>query len=1857
MKRLLAVHLLVTVGLASGCGGVWNDLFGANREGSITSGSDCNRAPLEVIIARAGTACSATNPCPGGSYCDANGVCNWMCYANNECGAGTVCACNGQCLADTPPGTDGGTPPPADLSCSKDATLLYKIKPGTASPPIPNEAFRPCQDDQRCPAGSYCDPSTGNCNWDCHPNVACPSPTQTCDCAGHCVTPNAPPVLGDATCRRREDLDLDVNPRSSFLEGNPAAPATWTRTVLVRLSSPNAALLTGTPPSTTTLVAGAQLYLVPGPNTQINCNGSGTWTSQRCVVTRNIVSALGTTGWRVETLSHAPDPIVTRATIQVQVRAVMPAVVATKWHVTALCPGCKDAPQGLDFRYLPEAQGISASQPVPTWTSNPTLPDNVGYRGTLTINGAADSANPSGQQLTVPVLAKTSTNFLLVADPTHTVSSTGGFVVPPPGATPLPTSTFYNINDPRLLAAARADYNGTLFRDAASGALRGTMSVSAPGFNLLAPIITGTLSLNPLPAGTPLPVVPGEPGYPLNPPYSTNAIWQNAYYYTGINALIGWRYSSFWVSGLYSFDRGVATPVHNAKPPIIGGFDYFGLTNTGIGQEACQTAFLNEYAGGLNRSWWFNGKLYDSTVNVPRLDEFLNFCQLNAIYSTQDRRDNWLPCVDGSGWEQVHRDLQSGVSLAAHCADFRNNQQYSGFPVAKDYPTWLAQDCVRIGGPPTAAGDFRVTIINRTNSVLIGDWNSALYVCPQFKRSFVRLPTAASNTIAQLTDATVPETAFCYDPNRSGSTLLTAGRLADGANADNTLEFSGDLFCRDDNGGLFAPRIFPLLTHADRVARGELYASPTDSADLLDACLTELRKPAGTLGQNDGSQGGAYNAVWSTFTDAKCIHMPLFRYAFNNFWGVMQNPSLREKKMIMHLIKQWIEVHSFLSYQSMEEARLRKVLASATKPETAPVATSTQSPGSLEPINLEEILSLANQSWQLPLDLWAFKQQAVIDTLTSPDYRDWSGTLNVYSTYPERKAHQNQWLGLPVVMVEGLNQQLRLLRAYLQEAALDAYASSSSAPNAARDHALVRYSEAIRTIYLVEGVAADMYARVGSGVAWSDRYLTARDELQALRQDVQRAAIALSRGSNPLGIDEDDLPIFFGDPQGTNSRYFASSDYLMNQWAVPAVSTAQGALNVAREAWLQARNSMIQDRMTATERDRRLNEIKSHEGQRIVENCGLTGIDSQDVLDAMQNGTASGIKIQPETCFIDPACLSRASLTAADLTAKVSQMAVKFRLCTLNETAGYRNLPAPMSTCASMGALVNGCTVGDLFSDFNSASVTADAARRADLVCQARLGFRAPLPSARDLIGSLDSSCYRGKMGAAALQVIAARQDVDIARQNWDSAQQSFELDKTYCSDVEKAEMEASMRATLLQQSLDELAESKFAADFAMTQTDSFFSWAGAAAGFLTNPAGVIPAIGSSVDLGYKQQALLAQDAMDRAQRDYDTAMRLKQANDTIRSCWHTVDKSQLAIATAYAQIARRGTDIITAGLQLSNMVNENLQAIRQGSNDVKREKDRFISTVAHHYWTSEKIDRFNKEFAWAKRMTYLAMRAVEYEFQQSLTLRGDVLTASHPDQLEDALRVIDQEVGTRTINRRRPEESSIVLSLRDDVLALVDHSADAVGERRLTPLRGLEGRLMDAKYAVYDKNGKWLGQGIPFNLGPEGALNYRCGERLWRITATVQGDALSDREPGVSLFVMKRNTFGSQFCEGKSPTGARFQYGSVQPSRRLFGESGAGTLESEANGYSTALLYPWFNIRRTDFYKVQYRDGASEELAGRGLYGEYLLLFPAEVLENTASSTDACVAVKRGFPLDQVEDVLLRFDYLSVDNLPDLQQ
>ena len=135
-------------------------------------------------------------------------------------------------------------------------------------------------------------------------------------------------------------------------------------------------------------------------------------------------------------------------------------------------------------------------------------------------------------------------------------------------------------------------------------------------------------------------------------------------------------------------------------------------------------------------------------------------------------------------------------------------------------------------------------------------------------------------------------------------------------------------------------------------------------------------------------------------------------------------------------------------------------------------------------------------------------------------------------------------------------------------------------------------------------------------------------------------------------------------------------------------------------------------------------------------------------------------------------------------------------------------------------------------------------------------------------------------------------------------------------------------------------------------------------------------------------------------------------------------------------------------------------------------------------------------------------------------------------------------------------------------------------------------------------------------------------------------------------VVLRKRNTFFSQWCSsaaGRDP----FQIASTRPSRNLFldpfGRSESMTpytpvsdpaAVDEARAFTQARISAYFNVSRAQMEDESYFNGDSQELAGRGLYGDYSLFFPAEVLAEGRGD---------GLVLQNVTDVILRFDYVSV--------
>jgi hypothetical protein len=607
-------------------------------------------------------------------------------------------------------------------------------------------------------------------------------------------------------------------------------------------------------------------------------------------------------------------------------------------------------------------------------------------------------------------------------------------------------------------------------------------------------------------------------------------------------------------------------------------------------------------------------------------------------------------------------------------------------------------------------------------------------------------------------------------------------------------------------------------------------------------------------------------------------------------------------------------------------------------------------------------------------------------------------------------------------------------------------------------------------------------------LAWAERFDSAMRELGAARGRAVTAMNKLARCENPLGIPENDQPIYFGDVQGENSRYFASSDYLVEAWSRPAVQNATNALEAARGAWLAARDSDIRQLMTEYEAERRLESLELGYMNPVMDACGITTMDGLEVLDAFERGPSEG-GLDVGTCYRQPGCEPADDPSCLRGTLGEAMLSVK---TAAKEVATARNQSerqllewfAQMDTCRFTAE-----SIGASVAAVETYRVEAEAARK-----KAR-GF---LGWATDKIGEGVGYITKGTIDGDALGALL--EDTIVGCFN------------------------------------------------------------GATTGAQAGPAGVVA--GCAV---FGQMAMLTSDQggardLDEARDHLNQALELGRLEREMRACYDEVYRRQRDWLSGQDSILIREADLGQAFFRFEELgrgIVRNLQEARAALN---REEGRTLPSVAHHYWTDEKIDRFEKDFERAKRLTYLAMRAVEYEFQQSLGLRTDILTASHPDVLLGALYVLDAERGTRTINSRRPAAGIEVLSLRTDILRLGNLDPPAPGERSDSASLRLQDMLRDPQYAYRDEDGNYLGQAIPFSLEESGALRHRCGERLWRVNATIQGDLTDIDEPRAQVLCARRTCLaasGAPASETGRTTSRRAPRGAATCSPRTARRSG----------------------------------------------------------------------------------------------------
>ena len=171
---------------------------------------------------------------------------------------------------------------------------------------------------------------------------------------------------------------------------------------------------------------------------------------------------------------------------------------------------------------------------------------------------------------------------------------------------------------------------------------------------------------------------------------------------------------------------------------------------------------------------------------------------------------------------------------------------------------------------------------------------------------------------------------------------------------------------------------------------------------------------------------------------------------------------------------------------------------------------------------------------------------------------------------------------------------------------------------------------------------------------------------------------------------------------------------------------------------------------------------------------------------------------------------------------------------------------------------------------------------------------------------------------------------------------------------------------------------------------------------------------------------------------------------------------------------------------------------------------------------------------------------------------------------------------------------------------------------------------------------------GEGFSL-PVVSASRDCAERLWGVNVSLDGDRVipegaARRSARVEL--LHKNSFFSRWCSDAEGQEA-YQVQTVRPERNLFRDPLAGAPQGAQEpqvgrfpGWTRARVDARLNIEPDVFNAEDYRENESTELAARGLYGDYALFFPKEMLK---------VSTADGIDLRRLRDVRLRFDFVSV--------
>lgn len=1101
-----------------------------------------------------------------------------------------------------------------------------------------------------------------------------------------------------------------------------------------------------------------------------------------------------------------------------------------------------------------------------------------------------------------------------------------------------------------------------------------------------------------------------------------------------------------------------------------------------------------------------------------------------------------------------------------------------------------------------------------------------------------------------------------------------------------SLAVSGDLMC---SGGGW-PRVFPLFTNADAVdaAGPDETALLPSTGVLLDACLQDLEVLSAT--PTSPSEAGVPGLL-ELFGSHGCVDVLRLVRALVAAQRADRTRAMNEEDPVVHhrasqlamrLLYQWLQVNTFATREGWHAYDMREMLD----------LDESEGEPPYDPPDPRELLARSLRAWWLVLHprfaapTWHAPPEAIAD----PDYRE-------LPEGEEPGAHHEHENGLPVAMEQLLRAQLELARDVVRREAMMRTASGLAQPVAGR---------AVRSA-LVTVLMANRQREAAADAEWLSRWQDGRLELSAALAMLIGAQRRLHEGANPLGIEDDDLPVYFYGSVADlpeSMRFTAISAFLLGMgptqdfggWAQIATEEAMGALEAARNTWKEGLESKLQRRLEQHEWQTRMDEIKDEYAGQVFEFCGAPNysLDTpvEQVLEWWKN-------VDPNNCFVvgsgaepgesNPACFAGNADLAGPILDKVPNDSLSARLCTArthdvslgpvldahladpttNDIVEGKQALNPSDPASPIVLKFQGGT--ELQIERDALVRLAFSAAAED--CLAHFAQASPTLTIRELDPALaaardDPACYRGTMGELAVTIVAANKDIEIANAELAGASRALELAIEACIQQKEASAgralveSARLAFVTAARTLRLFAEDIRILGSGVKEAGQIAQGVDPQNAWWTGVGGVAAWGGLVVEKAGELAVAQYDSAISTADDVLQWELAVIEADLADRQCEIEIEAQRPAMVTAARAVERAYLDLVAAQVELQNQKELLKFALGCGPIAIRNHQDRKVLSLADTFFLAEQIRLYKRRMEIARRVAYLAGRALDYEFQWSGTGQVETLSAATPFELETLVDELAKMNALGGIDGKHPTSDYFILSLRRDILGEDDDAAwqtelnDPNRKRDIDPHPDRERMAM-----VYE-----------FNLSPsqvvaadaeadsviEVIAANNCAERVWGVNAIVRGtldDSGERRVPyhgadstRVQLELHQRNTFASQWCSGHGEAAEELQVVSVRPSKNLFlpgggeGAMGAGGVATdETQAFARARISAHLNVGIAEFQEEEYVQGDSPELAARGLYGTYRLVLPLEDVLTSGGD--------RGLDLSQVEDIVLRFDFVSV--------